>query len=190
MLLRPGCRKFIAGTDNLHPFSSVRAIPQDPPSPGLRLRLDLSLSLFQRGAHRLHPSISLHLHPSPVFSPVGLPAPWIEALQSRGSGQKRERERESVPPPPPPPPQFAVCYVSDSEVESQSCSSGESQPLKQNPRCLLSSVPASLLTSPGLFLPGAPGSFCFFLVLPFFFLSTPANSLLFFGICFIKTTRW
>lgn len=43
----------------------------------------------------------------------------------------RKRERESVPPPPPP--QFAVCYVSDSEVESQSCSSGGSQPLKQTP---------------------------------------------------------
>ncbi len=51
--------------------------------------------------------------------------------RERRRERERKRERESVPPPPPP--QFAVCYVSDSEVESQSCSSGGSQPLKQTP---------------------------------------------------------
>lgn len=101
---------------------------------------------------------------------------WVGGEERR---TERERERESVPPPPPP--QFAVCYVSYSEVESQSCSSGGSQPLNPTPVSSLI-LPLSPSRSPGLLSLRSRGSFYVF------FLSTSANSLLFLDLGFSSWT--
>lgn len=55
-----------------------------PPPRCAVLRLPSIPSLFP-------PSHHLHLHPAPFFSPLRLPAPEIDALQSRGSAERKEK---------------------------------------------------------------------------------------------------